>query len=107
MWYFLLKDQDITLIPLIDLTTKDLITYFRSITKGRQITRKRFSDLKSIINGILYLAVENDIIERNCLRDINYKQFSYKAENARITPYTEEDRLKLLITWKMISTHWP
>ena len=80
MWTSLLKDQDITLIPL------NLIIYFRNITKSRQITRKRFNDLKSIMNEILYLAVENDIIERNCLRDINYKQFRYKAENTKITP---------------------
>jgi len=96
MWNSLLKDQDITLIPLKELTAKDLIIYFRNITKGRQITRKRFNDLKSIMNGILYLAVENDIIERNCLRDINYKQFSYKAENTKITPYTEEERLQII-----------
>lgn len=96
MWNCLLKNKDITLIPLKKLTAKDLIIYFRNITKGRQITRKRFNDLKSIMNGILYLAVENDIIERNCLRDINYKQFSYKAENIKITPYTEEERLQIM-----------
>lgn len=96
MWNSLLKDQEITLIPLKDLTAKDLIIYFRNVTKGRQLTRKHFNDLKSIMNGILYLAVENDIIERNCLRDINYKQFSYKAENTRITPYTEEERLQII-----------
>lgn len=96
MWNCLLKNKDITLIPLKELTAKDLIIYFRNITKGRQITRKRFNDLKSIMNGILYLAVENDIIERNCLRDINYKQFSYKSGNTKITPYTEEERLQII-----------
>ena len=96
MWNSLLKDQDITLIPLKELTAKSLIIYFRNITKGRQMTRKRFNDLKSIMNGILYLAVENDIIERNCLKDINYKQFSYKAENTKITPYTEKERLQII-----------
>lgn len=35
MWSSLLKDQDITLIPLKDLSAKDLIIYFRNITKGR------------------------------------------------------------------------
>ncbi|MBE5981135.1 MAG: hypothetical protein E7249_18730 [Paenibacillaceae bacterium] len=58
MWNSLLIDQDITLIPLKHLTAKDLIVYFRNITKGRQMTRKRFNDLKSIMSGILYLAVE-------------------------------------------------
>ncbi len=92
----LLRNENITIIPLKELTAKDLIIYFRNITKGRQITRKRFNDLKSIMNGILYLAVENNIIEQNCLRDINYKQFSYKAENTKITPFTEEERLLII-----------
>lgn len=96
MWNSLLRNEDITLIPLKELTAKVLIIYFRNLTKGRQIIRKRFNDLKSIMNGILYLAVENDIIERNYLRDINYKQFSYKAENTRITPYTEDERLQII-----------
>ena len=96
LWNSLLKDQDITFITLKDLTAQKLIIYFRNITKGRQLTRKRFNDLKSIMNGILYLAVENGIIEHNCLRDINYKQFTYKAENTNITPYTEEERLQII-----------
>lgn len=60
------------------------------------MTRKRFNDLKSIINGILCLPVENNIIERNCLRDINYKQPTYKAENTNITSYTEDERLQII-----------
>lgn len=96
MWNSLLKNEDITLIPLKEQTAKDLIIYFRDNAKGRQITRKRFNNLKSIMNGILYLAVGNEIIERNCLQDINYKKFSYKAENTRIIPYTEEEHLQII-----------
>ena len=33
----LLKDQDIKLIPLNDQTAKDLIVYFRNITKDRKM----------------------------------------------------------------------
>jgi len=104
MWNSLLKDQDITLILLKDLTVKDLIVYFRNITKGRKITRKRFNDLKSIMNGILYLAVENNIIERNCLRDINYKQFPTKQKTL-VLPHTPKKSVyRLSITWEMIFT---
>lgn len=96
LWNALLKDREITLIPLKSLTVQDYITYFRSITKDRQLTRKRFNDLKSILNGMLYLAVEQGIIQHNCLRDINYRQFTYKAENAEIHPYTEEERRQII-----------
>lgn len=96
LWNALLKDREITLIPLKSLTVQDYITYFRNITKDRQLTRKRFNDLKSILNGILYLAVEQGIIQHNCLRDINYRQFTYKAENTEIHPYTEEERRQII-----------
>lgn len=96
LWNSMLKGTDITLVPLKSLKVQNYISYFRRITKGRKITRKRFNDLKSIMNGILYLAVENDIIDRNCLRDINYKQFTYKAENTNITPYSEEERFMII-----------
>ncbi|MGL5436904.1 MAG: tyrosine-type recombinase/integrase [Lachnospiraceae bacterium] len=96
LWNALLKDTEITTIPLKTLKVQDYISFFRKITKGREITRKRFNDLKSIMNGILYLAVENGIIDRNCLRDINYKQFTYKAENTDISPYSEDERLRII-----------
>lgn len=92
----LLMDNPITRIPLKDLTVQDYIKYFRSITKKRELTRKRFNDLKSIMNGMLYLAVEQGILDRNCLRDINYRQFTYKAEDPDIFPYTEEERLRII-----------
>ncbi|WP_024292404.1 MULTISPECIES: tyrosine-type recombinase/integrase [Lacrimispora] len=96
LWNALLKDQEITKVPLNSLSVKDYIRYFRIITKDRQLTRKRFNDLKSIMNGILYLAVENEVIDHNCLRDINFKQFAFKAEENNIKPYTEEERLQII-----------
>lgn len=96
LWNALLKEQSIVKIPLKELKVQDYITYFRNITKGRTLTRKRFNDLKSILNGMLYLAVEKGVITHNCLRDINYKQFTFKAENTDIHPFTEEERLKVI-----------
>lgn len=96
LWNALLKDQEITKIPLSKLTVKNYVQYFRSITRERQLTRKRFNDLKSIMNGLLYLAVENEVIERNCLKDINFRQFAYKSEENNIKPYTEEERLRII-----------
>lgn len=92
----LLMNNPITKIPLKDLIVQDYIKYFRSITKDRELTRKRFNDLKSIMNGMLYLAVEQGILDRNCLKDINYRQFTYKAEDTDVLPYTEEERLLII-----------
>ena len=96
LWNALLKGHDITKAALNDLTVKNYIHYFRNITKDRQLTRKRFNDLKSIMNGILYLAVENDVIDHNCLKDINFKQFAFKPEENNIKPYTELERQQII-----------
>lgn len=96
LWNALLNGQEITKVPLKNLTVKDYIHYFRGITRDRQLTRKRFNDLKSIMNGILYLAVENEVLDHNCLRDINFKQFAFKSEENNIKPYTEEERLRII-----------
>jgi integrase len=96
LWNALLKDDDITKMPLSNIKVQDYIAFFRRITKDRELTRKRFNDLKSIMNSMLYLCVERGIIEHNCLQDINYRQFAYKSENAVIKPYTEEERLLII-----------
>ena len=96
LWNAYLKDTPLSKVPLRMLKPKDFIKFFREITKGGLITRKRFNDMKSVLNGIIYYAIELEIIEHNYLRDINYKQFRYKAENNDILPFTEEERIKII-----------
>lgn len=92
MWNSLLRDTDIVKVPLKNLMPKDYIKYFRHITKDGTITRKRFNDLKSIMNGIIYYAIEEEIIVHNHIKDINYKQFIFKLEDKSMIPYNEKER---------------
>lgn len=96
LWDTFLKDTAISKVPLKLLKPKDYIKFFREITKGGQITRKRFNDMKSVMNGIIYYAIEQEIIEHNYLRDINYRQFHYKAENNNVLPFTEAERIAII-----------
>lgn len=96
LWDAHLKDESITKKPLKQLQPKDYIAFFRKLTKNRTITRKRFNDIKSVMNGIIYYAIEKEIISHNPLSDINYRQFSYKSEDNEIIPFTEQERLLLL-----------
>lgn len=96
IWNAHLQGQSITKTPIRLLTPIDYIVFFRSLTKNREMTRKRFNDMKSVMNGILYYAIEKGIIIHNPLNEINYQQFSYKAEKNVTMPYTEEERLKML-----------
>ena len=96
LWNSLLKDSSLANKCVKDITVQNYISFFRHITKGRTLTRKRFNDMKSILNGMLYLAVEQGIINYNCLSSINYKQFDFKPVNTQVTPYTEKERLLVI-----------
>ena len=96
MWRQHLLGQSITKRPLRILKPKDYMLFFREITKDRTMTRKHFNDLKSVMNGILYYAIEQEIIEHNPLNDINYSNLPYKANNTEIIPFSEEERLQVI-----------
>ena len=96
IWNAHLESEEITLKPLKNLQPKDYISFFRKITKGRNLTRKRFNNMKSVMNGIIYYAIEEGIISHNPLNDINYQQFSFKSEDNEVMPYTEDERLQII-----------
>jgi hypothetical protein len=48
--------------------------------------------LKSVMNSIIYYAIENEIVEHNHLKDINYREFAYKPESHDTLPYSEKER---------------
>lgn len=83
-------------MPLKLLKPKDYIKFFSEVTKGGKITRKRFNDMKSVMNGIIYYAIKQEIIEHNFLRDINYRQFHYKAESNNVLPFTETESIQII-----------
>lgn len=96
LWNSHLKGCAIIKRPIRTLTPTDFIKFFRELTKGRTITRKRFNDIKSVLNGILYYSIELDIITHNPLLEINYGQFSYKPETTKYLPFTEEERSMII-----------
>ncbi len=95
-WNAFLKDDPISEIPLADLTPKDFIRLFRSWTKDRTLTRKRFNNIKSLINGIYYYAIEDGIVTHNPIKDINSRQFSFKPVNNDDDVFTCKERKALL-----------
>ena len=96
LWNALLRDTEFTQKPIANLKPITCISFFRKITKERTLTRKRFNDMKSILNGIFYYAIEKEILEHNPLLEINYRQFPYKAESNNVIPYSEEERIKII-----------
>lgn len=95
-WNSHLKDTDISKIPLKNLVPRDFTQLFRSWTKDREMTRKKFNNIKSVINGIYYYAIEMEIVAHNPVKDINCNQFSFQPVNNDDDVYTMDDRKKLL-----------
>jgi len=96
LWNTFLGGTEIINIPLKKLKPQHFIDYFRIITKNRKITRKRFNDVKSILNGIIYRAIEKELILHNHLNDIDYRNFKYKAEYNGKLPYTKDERNRIV-----------
>lgn len=96
IWNTHLHGEEIVSKPLKNLQPKDYISFFRKVTKGRTLTRKRFNNMKSVMNGIIYFAIEKEIITHNPLLDINYKQFSFKSEDNEVIPYSEYERMQII-----------
>lgn len=96
IWDRYLKDKPLTEIPLKDLTTKDYISFFRKLTKNRDLTKKKFTNIKSLLNGIYFYAIEQEIVSCNPIRDIDCKQFSFKPVNHSDGAFTTIERELLL-----------
>lgn len=74
-----------------------LIRFFREATRNRTHTHKRISNARSVLNGIMSYAIEEEIITHNPVSDVNFKQFTYKPiEEQSDNVFSHEDTQKLL-----------
>lgn len=87
-----IQNDEIFSKPLDSLTIKDWKRYFERLTAGATLTRSRFNDIKSVLNGTLYYATEEEIIRHNCISDIRYSQFDFKVTNNDDSTYSKSER---------------
>lgn len=95
-WNKYLLKSDIAHIALINLTVKDFLLFFRKITKNRTLTRKEFTNLKSLLNGVYTYAIEEELVTHNPIRDVNCRQLSFKPVNNKHAVFTIKERDKLI-----------
>lgn len=96
LWNAYYKDTDIVSKPLNTLVAKDFISLFRKMTMNGVITVKRFNDAKSVLNGIYYYAIEEEIVQHNPIKEINYRQFNFKPVNIQNDVFTLKERRLIL-----------
>lgn len=91
-----IANDEIAQIPLVDLKPKHFILYFQRLTKDRTLSKKEFTNIKSVLNGIIDLAILNELIDRNYIHDVNCKNLPFKATNTTIIPFSESERKKII-----------
>lgn len=96
-WKKFFQDTALAKMPVTDIKPLTLVQFFRKITKNRDYTYKRISNVRSVLNGVMAYGIEKGIIEHNPVLDVNFKQFSYKpVENQSDNVFSKEEAIKLL-----------
>lgn len=91
------KDTELIHTKVKDVKPITLIRFFREVTRNREYTHKRISNARSVLNGIMSYAIEEEIIDHNPVSDVNFKQFTYKpVENQSDNVFSYEETQKLL-----------
>ena len=82
--------------PVEQIKPVQVLRFFREKTKDRQYTQKRISNARSVLNGIMSYAIEEELITHNPVSEINFKQFPYKTVDNRDDVFSVEDAVTLL-----------
>ena len=96
-WNKFFKDSELASMAVKDIKPITLIRFFRKITKNRDITYKRLSNARSVLNGIMNYAIEEELIVYNHVREVNLKSFTVKpVENQQNNVFSVDDTTTLL-----------
>lgn len=96
IWNNELVNTKLVDIPICELKRKDFLDFFRLITKDRELKKKQFNNIKSVLNGIMNYAIEKELIIHNPIDDIDCKQFTFKPVNHSNEVITIDERNKIL-----------
>lgn len=96
-WNKFFKDSELANMPVKDIKPITLIRFFRKITKNRDITYKRLSNARSVLNGMMNYAIEEELIVYNPVREVNLKSFTVKPrENQQDNVFSVDEATTLL-----------
>lgn len=102
-WDAFFAGTELSMMPIVEIRPITLIRFFRAVTKDRAYTHKRISNVRSVINGVMSYAIEEELIDHNPVADVNFKQFTYKpVENQRDNVFSQAEAVALLNHLKSI-----
>lgn len=98
-WNRFFKDTDLARMAINEIKPITIIRFFRKITKDRAYTHKRISNARAVLNGIMWYAVEEELILHNPVSDVDFKQFAYKPVDTQDTNVFSQEEAHRLLTY--------
>lgn len=95
-WNRFLKDHPLTRRPISDITVRDYIDFFETLTKDGTYTAKCIGNLKSLLNKMYDYAIREEIVEYNPIKNVDFKEFNYYVPFNDDKVYKTKERNTLL-----------
>lgn len=95
-WKRFYQGTDLVKMPIREIKPVTITRFFRKVTKDRECTYKAISNARSLLNGMIYYAIEEELVSHNPVLDVNFRQFTYRAVNNSNDVFTTEEVAKLL-----------
>lgn len=83
-------------MPITDIRKRDIKYMYERWTGSGLITKKKFMNQKSALNGVFVYAAENDYIPINFIPSIGTSELKFKEPKRQAKAFLLEDREKLL-----------
>lgn len=97
-WNSYIAGTDLAKKKVVEITTDDLEIFYYTITANHSISKKRFTNINVVLNGIFKRCVALKIIPHSPIGDIDLDVFRKRCKPSKSTKtnYTVEERQKLL-----------
>lgn len=98
-WNKYLKDSKIANKPIEEITSYELLMFYRELVGDGIMTRRCFTNVKSIINEVYDYAVGNNIVPLNISKNISTKNLTFGVGEIRKKDYFSTEEKKTLIEY--------
>jgi integrase len=95
-WNTFISGSGIIDVPISKLTVTDVNSFFKDITAGKKMTRKAFNNVRSILNALYDIAIEDGQCGLNLSRMTNPSHYKFKPTDNSKKIYTTEERDRIL-----------
>ena len=96
LWKRFFQDSEIARKCIRNITQGDIKHLFKKWTGAGLITKKDFTNRKSVLNNLFVYALDNELISLNPLQAVSTRSLRFRMPGKNIKAYTPEQRIQLL-----------